>query len=570
MLLKHSSVPLNFTPACRWACLTRKGFVTVTRKIIANFIYLKLQTMKQILVTVCLSLLFLIGYSQAKIRKLPTSINNPSMNVFAPFISLDGSTLLFTSDYADDGTLVYFSQRENADWKQPVELPKLLNSRTNFLKGYSLSADGKTIYISSIKSGGVGGYDLWASELKGASWGELKNLFLPINTKSHEACATFTTDGNTLYFMRCEKMSMQKGERCKIFVSHKKPTGQWEDPTELPANVNTGNSQTPRMMADAETLIFSSDKILPNKGGMDLYVTKLQNGAWSDPLPIEVANSEKDDQYVTAQANGRYLLKEAPGKFKSEIVEYLLPDDLRPRGVMKVDLNAKDPTGAPASAYVSITDLFNNKRIFSGKPEADGSFFFYLLEGGAYELSVDPEEGSFTYYSKQYDLMENTTLRNDKVEVVLKQLSDGDELILEALHFKPNGIELDHATSELRRLSRLIKSSPQLNFEIQVLLSGFVEDSVQSVPDLTEMVIDSTNVILEAVDTLGQLVTRDSLLVKTMYHNDRTEKQVNTIIDQLVTLGVDRKNLSLFVNARPEEVIENRRTTVKLVARAKK
>ncbi len=526
--------------------------------------------MKSFLAIVCLLPIFTTAFSQAKIRKLPTSINNPSMNVFAPFISLDGSTLLFTSDYADDGTLVYFSQRENADWKMPVELPKLLNSRTNFLKGYSLSADGKIIYISSIKSGGVGGYDLWVSELKGASWGELKNLFLPINTKSHEACVTFTTDGSTMYFMRCEKMSMQKGEKCKIFSSRKKPTGQWEEPIELPPNINTGNSQTPRILADGETLIFASDKILPNKGGMDLYVSRLNTGVWSNPLPLEMANTENDDQFVSVQANGRYLLKEAPGKFKSEIVEYLIPDELRPRGVMKVEGIVKDTAGAPTSAYVSAIDLFNNERIFSEKPAADGSFFFYLLEGGAYELSIDHEESSYTYYSKQYDLMENAVLRNDKLNVVLKQLEAGDEITLEGFRFKEHSNELDHATSELRRLSRLMKSSPQLDFEIQVLLSGYVEDSLQSVPDLTEMVIDTTNVILEAVDTLGQLVTRDSLMVKTTYHNDRTEKQANTIIDQLVALGVDRKNLSLFVNARPEDVIENRRTIVKLVTRAKK
>ena len=526
--------------------------------------------MKRLLAIVCLLLFFLTAYSQAKIRKLPVSINNPSINIFAPFISLDGTALLFTSDYADTGTLIYFSQRETGDWKSPVELPKHLNSRSGFLKGYSLSPDGKTIYLTSVKSGGVGGYDIWSSDLKGSAWGELRNLFLPVNTKSNEGCPTFTTDGNTMYFMRCEKMNMQSADKCKIFVSKKKPTGQWEEPAELPESINTGNSQTPRIMADGETLIFSSDKITPNRGGMDLYVTKLQNGTWSVPLPLDFANSDKDDQYVSAQANGRYLLKEAAGKFKSEVVEYLIPDELRPRGVMKVDGVVKDVTGVPTSAYVSVSDLFNNKRIFSGKPDKDGSFFFYLLEGGAYELSVDHEESSYTYYSKQYDLMENTALRNDKVEVVLKQLSPGDEIILEAFRFRPNSTELDNATSELRRLSRLMKSSSQLNFEIQVMLAGYVEDSVQSAPDLTEMTVDSTNVILEAVDTVGQLITRDSLIVKTTFHNDRTEKQANTIIDQLVALGVDRRNLSLFVNARPEDVIENRRTTVKLVARLKK
>jgi hypothetical protein len=526
--------------------------------------------MKHLFAIVCLSQIFLSAFSQAKIRKFPASINNPSINVSTPFISVDGSALLFTSDYADDGTLIYYSQRESGDWKVPVELPKHLNSRVSFLKGYSLSPDGKTIYITSIKSGGVGGYDMWASDLKGSSWGELRNLFLPVNTKANEGCPTFTTDGNTMYFMRCDKMDMQKADKCKIFMSRKKSTGQWEEPTELPASINSGNSQTPRIMADGETLIFSSDKLSPNKGGMDLYVTKFRNGSWTDPLPLDFANTDKSDQYVSVQANGMYLLKEAPGKYKSEIVEFLIPDDLRPRGVMKVEGTVKDGAGAPTAAYVSVTELFSNKRIFSGKPAADGSFFFYLIEGGAYELSVDHEQSSYTYYSKKYDLLEDAVLRNDKVNVVLKQISAGDEMELEALRFKPNSAQLETATSELRRLSRLIKSAPQLNFEIQVLLAGYVEDSIQSVPDLTEIVTDSTTVILENIDSLGQLTTRDSLVIKTTYHNDRTEKQANAIIDQLVALGVDRNRLSLFVNSRPEEVIENRRTSVKLVVRNKK
>ena len=526
--------------------------------------------MKRLIAIVCLSQIFMVAFSQAKIRKLPPSINNPSINVFAPFISLDGSGLLFTSDYADTGTLLYYSKREAGDWRAPVELPKHLNSRSAYLKGYTLSPDGNTIYVSSAKSGGVGNYDIWASDAKGTGWLELRNLFLPINTKSNESSPTFTPDGNTMYFMRCDKMDMQKADKCKIFVSKKSPTGQWLEPTELPASINTGNSQTPRIMADAETLIFASDKMTPNKGGMDLYTTRFRNGEWSTPVSLDFINSEKDDQFVSVQANGRYLLKDAPGKFKLEIVEYLIPDNIRPHGVMKVDGTVKDAAGVATSAYISVTDLFNNKRIYSGKPDANGSFFFYLLEGGAYELSVDHEQSTYTYFSKQYDLMENMVLRDDRLNVVLKPLSAGDELDLEAFQFKPHTTELNNASSELRRLSRLIKNSPQLNFEVQVLLAGFLEDSVQSNPDLTERVIDSTNVILEAVDSTGQMVTRDSIVVKTTFHNDRTEKQANEIINQLVVLGVDRKSLSLFVNSRPEDIIENRKTTVRLVARKKK
>jgi hypothetical protein len=153
---------------------------------------------------------------------------------------------------------------------------------------------------------------------------------------------------------------------------------------------------------------------------------------------------------------------------------------------------------------------------------------------------------------------------------VLKPLAAGDELLLDALQFMPNSAELDNASTELRRLTRLLKSSPQFKFEVQVLLAGYVEDSIRSTPDLTEMIIDSTYITLEAIDTLGQMVTRDSLLVKTRFHNDRTEKQANTIIDQLTALGMDRNNLSLFVNARPEEILDRRKILIKILVRAKK
>lgn len=526
--------------------------------------------MNRLSVIVCLLLLSQVAFSQAKIRRLPNSINNPSINVFAPFISLDGSTILFTSDYADDGTLVYYSQREVGDWKQPVELPKHLNTRLNLMKGYSLSADGKTLYITSAKSGGVGGFDIWSSELTGSTWSPIKNLFLPINTKGNEGCATFTPDGNTIYFMRCDKMDMQKADKCKIFMAKKKPgTDQWEEPVELPASINTGNSQTPRIAADGETLIFSSDKMPSGKGGMDLYVTKFKEGGWSNPLPIDVVNTEKDDQYVSLQANGRYLLKEAPGKFKSEIQEYLLPDNLRPRGIMKVDGFIKDGEGKPTPAYISVFDLYNNKRILSARPEKDGSFFFYLLEGNAYELSIDHELGNYSYFSKQYDLMHNDVLRNDKINVTLKPVAAGDELTLDGLHFTPHTVQLDNnAESELRRLTRLMKSSP-LNFELQVLLSGYLEDSVRSSDDLTEVIIDSTNVVLQKVDSLGQLATQDSLVIKTRFHNDRTQKEAAVIIDKLIASGIEPGRLTTFVNARQEDVIENRKTVIKVVARPK-
>ncbi len=525
--------------------------------------------MNRLFVIVCLLLVAHFAVSQAPVRKLSNVINHPSINVTAPFISFDGGSILFTSDYADEGTLVYFSQREGGDWKKPVELPKHLNSRLNFSKGYALSADGKTVYITSAKSGGVGNYDIWSSELKGSTWTEIKNIFPPINTRGNEGCPSFTPDGKTLYFMRCDKMDRDKAEQCKIFVTRKKPNGQWEDPAELPPHINTGNSQTPRIGADSETLIFSSDKLTPNQGGMDLYVTKFKNGEWSEPIPLDVVNTEKDDQFVSTQANGRYLLKDAPGRFKNEAHEFLLPDAVRSQGVMKVEGFVKDADGKPAAAYISVFNLFNNARIYNSRPNTDGSFFFYLIEGQAYELSVEHEQGAYTFYTKIYDLMHNAALRNDKLDIVLKPLAAGDDVF--AMDIEQGAFSFDplkEGSDDLRRITRLMKST-SFNYEVQVLLSGYVEDSVRSSPDLTEVMIDSTHVVLESFDSLGQRTTRDSVVVKTRYHNDRTEKEAQAIIDKLVAAGIDRRNLSMFINARQEDVVENRKTTIKIIARPK-
>src|SRR5690606_16035489 len=219
-------------------------------------------------------------FAQAPIRKLPSIINHPSLNVFAPYMSFDGNALLFVANNGQDGALnVSYTTKTLADWSEPVDLPKHLITRLNYLRGFSLSADGKKIYITCAKSPVIGGYDIFVSELKGTVWSPMENLMLPINSKSNDGAPTFTPDGNTIYFMRCAKMDQNNAEACSIFKSIKK-NGQWQEPEELPASINTGNSQAPRIMADGETLIFSSDKFPANKGGMDLYLTRWENGKW--------------------------------------------------------------------------------------------------------------------------------------------------------------------------------------------------------------------------------------------------------------------------------------------------
>ncbi len=514
-------------------------------------------------------ILFAVG--QAKTRRLPSVINHPSINVQAPYVSHDGNALLFVSDMGEDGALtVVYTSREN-DWVEPVELPKTINNRSVFLKGFALSSDGKRIYFTSAKAPVVGGYDILSSELQGKTWTEPQNLFMPVNSKTNEGCPSPTADGKSLYFMRCDNMDYRKASGCKLFRADKKTNGQWNDPKELPANINTGNSQSPRIMADNETLIFASDKMPGGKGGMDLYITRLVNGDWSDPSPLDFVNSEQDDQFVTASALGRYLIKETPGpRKKMELVEYLVPNDLRPKGMMKVEGTITDESGAAVPAYITITDLADGKRVHSSRPAADGSYFLYVREGTRYEFSVDPEQSKLNYFTKLLDLTTEKIPQREKIPVVLKEPSPGEEIILNGIQFQPSTAQLDPSSDrEIKKFVRMMKANPGLSFEIQVLFEGYEEDSVRSSSELTEMRMDSIITLIDEIDSLGQGYKRDTVLIRTTFHNDRTQKQAESIVDQLVTAGINRDNLKIFTNTVAAVIPGDRKLIIKAVARSK-
>jgi serine/threonine protein kinase/Tol biopolymer transport system component len=86
-----------------------------------------------------------------------------------PFISADSLTLFFTSVARPaglGGDDIWMTRRatDSESWCTPVNLGPPINSPFN--DGYlSLSANGSTLYFSSDRSGGSGGYDLWQAEV---------------------------------------------------------------------------------------------------------------------------------------------------------------------------------------------------------------------------------------------------------------------------------------------------------------------------------------------------------------------------------------------------------------------
>src|ERR1035437_4886450 len=103
-----------------------------------------------------------------------------------------------------------------------------------------------------------------------------------INTKYNDGPLCFNASGDVLFIIgNDEKRMLKDVEPLDIFTA-KKINGHWEHPTALPFCTGTNTYCHPALMKDGKTLIFSSD-MSGGMGGMDLYMTKFENGSWSTP-----------------------------------------------------------------------------------------------------------------------------------------------------------------------------------------------------------------------------------------------------------------------------------------------
>ena len=163
--------------------------------------------------------------------------------------------------------------------------------------GPTLKPDGKIIFASAADTGvfktkrykwnNQPFLDLYEATTGKNSYefNSVTKLSKPINTKQHEASATFSPDGKTMYFTRNDdkrkKRSKKNVNHLKIFVS--KYTDSWSEPIEVPFNNEGYSTGHPALSPDGKKLFFVSD--MPGgQGFTDLYyVDVLENGRFSKP-----------------------------------------------------------------------------------------------------------------------------------------------------------------------------------------------------------------------------------------------------------------------------------------------
>ncbi len=131
-----------------------------------------------------------------------------------------------------------------------------------------------------------------------------------INSKYHDAVVTFSKDQSTVFFTRNNYLNGKAGAddqgimRLKIYTAKKKGNG-WGSDESLPFNSDEYSCAHPSLTAEGNKLYFVSD--MPGGfGGMDLYVSELENGRWGPPMNMGPnINTEGNELFPHVHKSGR-------------------------------------------------------------------------------------------------------------------------------------------------------------------------------------------------------------------------------------------------------------------------
>lgn len=133
-------------------------------------------------------------------------INTDGFHEASAAFSRDGSMMIFARSNSGDkdekvltDVNLYISKFEDGDWSEPKLLTDV--TKTDAWDGCpAFSADNKTLYFASDRSGGYGGIDLYASKMnERGDWGRPKNMGRAINTPGNDMFPHVSEDGK-LYF----------------------------------------------------------------------------------------------------------------------------------------------------------------------------------------------------------------------------------------------------------------------------------------------------------------------------------------------------------------------------------
>ncbi len=331
------------------------------------------------------------------IRNLGPGVNTPHHD-YAPVWDSLHERIFFTSrrrmddksekDFSEqfDENIYIIDLKSESLTATPAGMP--LNSRTNDA-AVACAPDGRSLIIFRTSRDGYSG-DLLITQKSGTQWGDLEKLNDRINSKAHEASASFgDLEGNILYFSS-DRPGGYGGK--DIYSVQKLPDGSWGQPQNLGEKINTNFDEDAPFMAAGGSLYFAS-KGHSAMGGYDIFCSKFISDAWMTPgnlgYPI---NTPGDDIFFVIDASGSkaYFSSERMGGMGLQDlyeVSFNAGNSVIVKGALLTD---DDQIPADATVKLIDEDLNRVEGIFQTDPKG-GTFVIALNTNKNYLVRVEAD-----------------------------------------------------------------------------------------------------------------------------------------------------------------------------------
>ncbi|WP_340152989.1 OmpA family protein [uncultured Marivirga sp.] len=401
---------------------------------------------------------------------------NSNMEDYAPALTLDNKTMIFTSKRSLSGSLLsnnsnedlYIAIQEDGMWQDAVQL-RDINSRYNEGSA-TLNADGNQIIFARCGSpDGFGNCDLYETHLQeDSTWSSAINLGANLNSKAWDSHPSLSVTGDSLFFASDRIGGFGLSD---IYFSIKDEDGNWTRARNLGPVVNTrGNEVSPFIHPRYKILYFSSNGHLLNFGGFDIYKANSKLFLWDEPQNIgPLINTEGDEYYFTIDSDSEDLFYAGSSSMRSsnlDLFSFPLPMEAQPGASTTVSGVVTDTVqGKPFRGIVSIVDIENGIEIAPKFTREDGSFEFNLINNANYVMVVQSDK---LFRIEEMFFLSGDTVMNKNIDPVSSKIR------FKSIEFEENSSKLrPDMYSDLDKVVDFLLDYPEFKLKI----SGHTDSS---------------------------------------------------------------------------------------------